>query len=165
MTDTDPTNDESELAPLRFDDDGVAIVDATPRPERGPRFRIDGDDEVFETVPVLPAKARHIVAGLLNAESERRIEILGQFYDMVLTDESRERFIARWSDRSRPITGPELWSTFNTVIRLHSDVEDGARPTNASSSSAPGGNGDATSSGAGASPTESTPTPSPSPTG
>ena len=65
----------------------------------------DVDGETFAAVPVLSATAATTLAVLGSSEDSReRMTAIGEFLDLVLVPESRERFATRMAATDKPLT-------------------------------------------------------------
>jgi hypothetical protein len=99
---------------------------------KGITFTVDG--EAFECLPVTPgaATADVMMATEDGASEAEQMRAVLQFMDLVLTDESAERVVARLRDKQNPLDFNTLIDIFRALIEALN-----ARPTGGSSGSSP----------------------------
>jgi hypothetical protein len=100
------------------------------------RFKIDGD--VFYCVPDLPILVLIDFASMADKLDETAMDdkmrsLFVNMFNLVLVDESAERFIARMGDKSNPISMEQINEIMPWVMERY-----GLRPTEPSGSSSAG---------------------------
>jgi hypothetical protein len=106
------------------------IVDFT-RPALPVRFRVD--DDVFSLLPSLPALQMLEFAELQDAQARDEIpagDMFRKIFQLVLTEDSAALFIARMSDRVKPISVEQVSDIMPWIMEQY-----GMRPIPPSSSS------------------------------
>lgn len=125
--------DTTQLTSVKADDE---IMDFSSQ-RRSLKFRVD--DDVFEASPDIAAELALQYADLAeqlggdDANNKQQIEIIHALFRMVLLPESAERFIARLSDRERPIGNNKIANITRWLFE-----EYGLRPTTSDSASSTG---------------------------
>jgi hypothetical protein len=105
------------------------------------KFRLDhvggqlaGQPEYFNAVPALPALHLVQFANAMEQMDEKdageQAHVFKDIYELVLTEESAERFIARMSDKNDPISLPQAMEIVEWIMS-----EFGMRPTQPSEAS------------------------------
>lgn len=98
-------------------------------------FKVDAD--VFYGVTGIPALSLlefgMLYEGLAAQDMAHQPEAFTRMFDLVLTDESAERFKARMSDKTNPVTMTQLMDILPWLMEQY-----GMRPTSPSSNSSDG---------------------------
>jgi hypothetical protein len=97
-------------------------------------FKID--DDVFQAVPSIPGKVMLAVGNKMTSLNEGEMpdaSLFDEVLDVLLEDESAERFKARMNDKARPIDMDQFNQVMQWIMGEH-----GLRPTEQSGPSSPG---------------------------
>lgn len=124
-----PDGDKVNVA---IGDDGVADLSEPAKPP----IPVKIDNDVFYCASALPGGAMKLLGTMNRISADEQIERMGEVLDVIMFEESKERFIDRMNDPANPITIDQFAKMFAYVMMLYSED----RPTEPVSPSPSGQN-------------------------